>query len=55
VSANAIPDVKSRLGFEDPWVIHTALVLGYPEFKQSGMVARQYRPVNWFRPGAGKP
>jgi nitroreductase/NAD-dependent dihydropyrimidine dehydrogenase PreA subunit len=55
VAANAIPEVKSRLGFDDPWVIHTALVLGYPEFKQSGMVARHSRPVYWFRPGSKEP
>jgi nitroreductase/NAD-dependent dihydropyrimidine dehydrogenase PreA subunit len=55
VSANLIPEVKSRLGFDDPWVIQTALVLGYPKFKQSGMVARHYRPINWFRPGSDKP
>jgi len=55
VAANAIPEVKSGVGFEDPWVIHTAMVLGYPEFKQSGMAPRHYRPVTWFRPGSKDP
>jgi hypothetical protein len=29
----------------------TALVLGWPRFKQEGVVAREYRPVTWLRPG----
>jgi nitroreductase/NAD-dependent dihydropyrimidine dehydrogenase PreA subunit len=53
--ANAIPELKSKLGFDEPWTIHTALALGYPKFKQSGMVARHYRPITWFRPGSGEP
>ncbi len=55
VAVNAIPELKSSLGFDDPWVVHTAMVLGYPKFKQSGMVARHYRPVTWFRPGSNDP
>ncbi|MBW2368177.1 MAG: nitroreductase family protein [Deltaproteobacteria bacterium] len=53
-AVNAIPELKSKLGFEEPWTIHTSLVLGYPKFKQSGMVARHYRPITWFRPGIKK-
>ena len=49
VAVNAVPELRYRLGFEDPWVVHTAIVLGYPKFKQSGMVPRHYRPVTWFR------
>ena len=55
VAVNAIPELKASLEFEDPWVVHTALALGYPKFKQSGMVARHYRPITWFRPGSKNP
>lgn len=55
VGVNAIPELRTRLGFEEPWVVHTALVLGYPDFEQFGMVARHYRPVTWFRPGSKEP
>jgi len=34
------------------WQPVTTLVLGYPAFKQEGMVPREYRPVQWFREGA---
>jgi len=55
--ANFIPEIKAKLGFEDPsWTIKTTLCLGYPGFKQTGVVARQLRPVTWFRPGSdGQP
>lgn len=54
--ANLIPEIKAALGFEDPsWNIITAAVIGYPTFKQSGMVPRQYRPVTWFRAGSKGP
>jgi len=53
---NFIPELKAKLGYEDPsWTIKTTLCLGYPEFKQSGVVARELRPVTWFRPGAAGP
>ena len=44
-----IPELKRKLGLEDPWKITTAAVLGYPNFKQEGMVPREKRPVTWFR------
>jgi len=50
-----IPELKAKLGFETPWRIQAAMVLGYPEFKQEGMVPRQFRPVTWFRPGSDGP
>jgi nitroreductase/ferredoxin len=54
--AGMIPELKEKLGFGDPsWTIHTAAVLGYPKFKQAGMVPRQYRPVTWYRPGSEEP
>ncbi|MCL6476962.1 MAG: nitroreductase family protein [Peptococcaceae bacterium] len=55
IAANSIPEIKSRLGFDDPWQIYTALCLGYPKFRQDGMVPRHYRPVIWFRPGSDGP
>jgi nitroreductase len=54
-AVNLIPDIKSKLGFDDSWNVEAALALGYPKFKQSGFVARQYRPVTWFRPGSAEP
>ena len=53
---NLIPELKAKLGYEDPsWNIVTAAVLGYPKFKQSGMVPRHKRPVTWFRPDSKGP
>ena len=45
------PNLKDKLGLKLPWRINTALVLGYPKFKQAGMVAREFRPITWFREG----
>jgi nitroreductase/NAD-dependent dihydropyrimidine dehydrogenase PreA subunit len=53
--ANFIPELKSKLGYDDSWQILTSLCIGYPKFKQKGMIARHYRPVTWFRPGADGP
>ncbi|MBT4639520.1 MAG: 4Fe-4S binding protein [Deltaproteobacteria bacterium] len=49
------PDLKVKLGFEDGWRIATSLCIGHPEFKQKGLVKRQYRPVTWLRPGGNGP
>jgi len=49
------PLLKEKLGLKDPWVINSACVLGYPDFKQSGIVPREFRPVTWFREGANGP
>jgi nitroreductase/NAD-dependent dihydropyrimidine dehydrogenase PreA subunit len=46
---NQVPPIKEKLGIEYPWRIITSLVLGYPRFKQEGVVPREYRPVTWFR------
>ena len=48
IALNFIPELRSTLGMDDPWKIQTALLLGYPKFKQEGMVPRQSRPVMWF-------
>ncbi|NQU13139.1 MAG: nitroreductase family protein [Desulfobacteraceae bacterium] len=50
-----IPDVKEKLGLKDSWKINTAMVLGYPAFKQEGIVPREFRPVTWFREGGHGP
>jgi nitroreductase len=52
---NAIPEMMAKLGFADPWTVQTTACLGYPEFKQQGIVPRHYRPVAWFRPGSDGP
>jgi len=49
------PPLKEKLGLSDPWAINTAAVLGYPDFKQQGIVPREFRPVTWFREGASEP
>jgi nitroreductase/ferredoxin len=49
---NMIEDVKQRLGIEPPYKVIASVAIGYPAFKQHGMVAREAKPVAWFRPGA---
>ena len=49
------PPLKEKLGLQEPWAINTAAVLGYPSFKQQGIVPREFRPVTWFREGASAP
>ncbi len=48
---NGVPPIREKLGITDPWRINTALVLGYPKFKQEGIVPREFRPITWFREG----
>jgi nitroreductase len=52
---NFVPEIRAKLGYEAPWIVHTTVCLGYPRFKQEGIVPRHYRPVTWFRPGSKKP
>jgi nitroreductase/NAD-dependent dihydropyrimidine dehydrogenase PreA subunit len=54
-AVNFIPEIKAKLGFDENWQVESVLALGYPKFKQAGLVARQYRPVAWFRPGSVEP
>ena len=51
MAAKTIDIQKKKLGLEPPWTIISSIVLGYPKFKQDGMVPREYRPVTWFRNG----
>jgi len=50
-----VPEIKGKLGFGEDWRVITTAVLGYPKFKQKGMVPRMYRPVTWFREGSAGP
>lgn len=54
-AVDKMPDIKTRLGFDETWSIYSTLCLGFPKFKQEGMVARHYRPVTWFRPDCDEP
>jgi len=49
---NMIPPLKEKLGLKEPWDVFTAMVLGYPRFKQEGIVPREFRPVTWFKEGS---
>ncbi|MGA3117410.1 MAG: nitroreductase family protein [Syntrophobacteraceae bacterium] len=49
------PEMKKKLGFDGDWRIIAALCMGYPKFKQKGLVKRHYRPVTWFRQGGAGP
>jgi len=46
------PLVADKVGLAPPWRVVTTLVLGYPRFKQEGIVPREYRPVTWVHEGA---
>ena len=46
-----VQDLKEKLGIQPPWKIVSSLVLGYPRFRQEGIVPREYRPVTWLRDG----
>jgi hypothetical protein len=50
-SVENVPELKAKLGIEAPWRIATTIALGFPKFKQRGIVPREFRPVTWFRPG----
>jgi nitroreductase/NAD-dependent dihydropyrimidine dehydrogenase PreA subunit len=48
-----LPGWPEKLGIAPPWRLASSVALGYPKFKQEGIVPREYRPVSWFREGAG--
>lgn len=52
---NMLPPLQEKLGIKDPWEVTNAMMLGYPKFKQEGIVPREYRPVTWFREGSETP
>jgi nitroreductase len=43
--------IADKINLGPNWSVVTTLVLGYPEFKQEGIVPREYRPVMWLREG----
>lgn len=46
---NARPDWLRKLGLLPNFSISASIVLGYPKFKQDGIVPREFRPVTWWR------
>ena len=55
IGASYHPTLKKELGIEPPWSCISSLCLGYPKFKQEGIVPRENRPVKWFREDKDKP
>ena len=49
-----IPVIADKINLLPHFEVITTLVLGWPAFKQEGMVAREYRPVMWLREGSEK-
>ncbi len=49
----SIPGMREKMGIEPPWKLVSSLAIGYPKFRQEGMVPREYRPVTWLRDGTG--
>lgn len=50
-----VPEIKEKLGFGEDWRVISTAAIGYPKFKQQGMVPRMIRPVTWIRPGSDQP
>ncbi len=44
--------IADKIPLGPNWSVITTLVLGWPAFRQEGMVAREYRPVMWLREGS---
>jgi nitroreductase len=52
---NGVPSIKEKLGLQYPFSIVSSIVLGYPKFKQEGIVPREFRPITWWREGTDHP
>ncbi len=52
---NAVPEIMSKLGLEPPFQIASTMTLGYPKFKEEGVLPRQFPPITWFREGVEGP
>ena len=50
-----IPAIADKIDLLPNFEVITTLVLGWPSFKQEGIVAREFRPVSWLREGAEGP
>ncbi len=46
-----VPSIASKLGMLPGFSIVSSVVLGYPKFRQEGIVAREFRPITWHREG----
>lgn len=53
--AGAVPSLATKLGLLPGFSIISSIVLGYPKFRQEGIVAREYRPITWYREGKESP
>jgi nitroreductase len=51
---SGVPAIADKIDLKPNWKVVTTLVLGWPAFKQDGMVAREYRPVMWLREGSDR-
>ena len=49
---SGVPAIADNIDLRPNWSVITTLVLGWPAFKQDGIVAREYRPVMWLREGS---
>ena len=54
-ACNMVPSIMQKLGIKAPFAITSSIVLGYPKFKQEGIVPREFRPITWWRDGANEP
>ena len=52
---SGVPAIADKIDLKPNWSVITTLVMGWPSFKQDGMVAREYRPVMWLREGSDAP
>jgi hypothetical protein len=52
---NFVPELLEKLGIKAPFTVINTIVLGYPRFKQEGIVPREFRPITWFREGHDGP
>ena len=50
-----VATIADKINLLPNFEVITTLVLGWPAFKQEGMVAREFRPVMWLREGSEKP
>jgi len=50
-----VPSLMVKLGIHPPFTLVSSIVLGYPRFKQEGLVAREFRPITWHREGSDNP
>jgi len=49
---SGVPAIAEKIPLAPNWRVIATLVLGWPAFRQDGMVPREYRPVMWLREGS---